>query len=302
MHWRPVLSRLTGVLLALTLLLAGCQPGGNQGSLSPPDSPSAPVEQQAIERLLALYREAVLAEDIDRLQALLQPAPALAQAAAQPAARQTADGTFADLTVFRQALSATFVTQAVTALGLPAAEVVIAPDCGSVTFLEVESTLDTASLTQYTRLFRTTWQLQRTTAGDTVTFRIGAVQRHGPLVQITTPGQVQAGALTRVSVTIPSAGFGLTQVEIEATSPQTGQPLQSTARGFHGTFRATPDTPSALLQVRLHRASGAALVLAHAYQVQGESEGVVQPVAGTEATPVRAVAVALDGTIWAGGD
>jgi hypothetical protein len=42
--------------------------------------------------------------------------------------RQAADGTFADLATFRQALSATFVTQAVTALELPETAVVIAPD------------------------------------------------------------------------------------------------------------------------------------------------------------------------------
>ncbi len=111
MRWRPVLRRLTGVVLALTLLLSGCDPGGNQGSLSTPDSPSAPVEQQAIQRLLALYQEAVLAEDIDRLQALLRPTPALAQAAASVPHRQAADGTFADLATFRQALSDTFRTQ-----------------------------------------------------------------------------------------------------------------------------------------------------------------------------------------------
>ena len=154
------------MLLGLVLFLSSCDPGGNQGSLSTPDSPSAPAEQQAIQRLLELYREAVLAEDIDRLQALLQPVPALAQVAAQPAAPQAADGVFADLATFRQALSATFVTQAVTALELPAAEVVIAPDRGNVTFLEVESTLDPARLTQSTRVFRTTWQLARAVSGE----------------------------------------------------------------------------------------------------------------------------------------
>jgi hypothetical protein len=126
------------------LCLSGCDPGGNQGSLSTPDRPSAPAEQQAIQRLLTLYREAVLAEDIDRVQTLLQPEPALSQAAAQGPLRQAADGAFSDLATFREALSATFVTHAVTALELPEAEVVIAPDRGSITFLEVESTLDTA--------------------------------------------------------------------------------------------------------------------------------------------------------------
>jgi hypothetical protein len=41
------------------------------------------VERQAIESLLELYREAMIEEDIDRLQALLQPVPALAQAVSE---------------------------------------------------------------------------------------------------------------------------------------------------------------------------------------------------------------------------
>jgi hypothetical protein len=49
------------MLLGLALFLSGCDPGGNQGSLSPSDDPSAPGEQQAVDNLLALYREAVLA-------------------------------------------------------------------------------------------------------------------------------------------------------------------------------------------------------------------------------------------------
>jgi len=42
MHWRPVLPRLTGVLLPLTvlLLLAGCTPGGDQGQLTASSAPS----------------------------------------------------------------------------------------------------------------------------------------------------------------------------------------------------------------------------------------------------------------------
>jgi hypothetical protein len=69
-------------VLALSglILLAGCDPGGSPGSLSPPDGPSALAEQKAIQRLLDLYR---------------------------------------------QALNATFFTQAVTALEIAAGKVVI---------------------------------------------------------------------------------------------------------------------------------------------------------------------------------
>jgi hypothetical protein len=106
--------------------------------------------------------------------------------------------------------------------------VVIAPDESSVAFLEVESTLDPKTWAQYTRLFRTTWQLRRTPTGSTATFGIAAVQRTGPLVQITTPGQVQAGALTRVTVTTPPAGWALARVELDTAASPPGPPLQAT--------------------------------------------------------------------------
>jgi hypothetical protein len=48
--------------------------------------------------------------------------------------------------------------------------------------------------------------------------------------------------------------------------------------------------------------SGAELVIAHAYRLRQAGEGVVQPVAGTTTTRLLAVAVAPDGTVWAGGD
>src|SRR5262245_9531118 len=134
-RWLGILHIL--ILLGLALFLSGCDPGGDQGSLSSQPAPSTPVEQQVIERLLDLYREAVIEEDIDCLQALLAPAAVRAQTAGRRAARPAADGTFADLAAFRQALSATFVTQAVTALDIPAADIVIAPDRRRVSFLEV---------------------------------------------------------------------------------------------------------------------------------------------------------------------
>ena len=61
------------------LLLTGCTSGGDQGQATAPSAPSPRVERQAIDNLLALYQEAVVAEDSDRLQALLAPATALAQ-------------------------------------------------------------------------------------------------------------------------------------------------------------------------------------------------------------------------------
>ena len=40
MCWRPVLPKLTGVLLALLLCLAGCTSGGDQGQATAPSAPS----------------------------------------------------------------------------------------------------------------------------------------------------------------------------------------------------------------------------------------------------------------------
>ena len=62
------------MLLGLALCLFGCDPGGEQGRLSSSDGPNAPAEQQVIQRLLGLYQEALVEEDIDRLHALLAPA------------------------------------------------------------------------------------------------------------------------------------------------------------------------------------------------------------------------------------
>ena len=78
--------------------------------------------------------------------------------------------------------------------------------------------------------------------------------------------------------------------------------LPGTPQGFHGTFRAAMQVPPAPLQVHLRSTSGDELVIAHAYRLREAGERVVQPVAGTTTTRLLAVAVAPDGTVWAGGD
>ena len=267
-----------------------------------PGAPSPRVERQAIDNLLALYQEAVVAEDSDRLQALLAPAAALGQAQTTAAPRQDPTGAFADLAAFQAALRATFQQATVTALAIPPETLVMAPDQSSVTFLEVESTLDPRTLAQHTRAYRTTWQLHHGSTGGTATVGIAAVQRVGPLAQITTPGQVQAGALTRVTVTTPSTGWALARVELDPTASLPGPLSRATPQGFYGTFRAAMQVPPAPLQVRLRSTGGDELVLAHAYRLREAGERVVQPVAGTTTTRLLAVAVAPDGTVWAGGD
>ena len=67
-------------------------------------------KRQNSNNLLALYQEALVAEDSDRLQALLAPATARAQAqtTADRPPRQDPTGAFTDLTAFQEALRATF--------------------------------------------------------------------------------------------------------------------------------------------------------------------------------------------------
>jgi hypothetical protein len=128
------------MLLVLLLGLAGCTSGGGEGQATAPSAPSPQVERQALANLLALYPEAVVAEDSDRLQALLAPEAVLMPAQPTAVPRQDPSGAFADLTTFQATLRTTFQHTAVTALAIPPETVVLAPDQSQVTFLEVEST------------------------------------------------------------------------------------------------------------------------------------------------------------------
>ena len=77
-HRRP------GLLVLLGLgLWAGCSASDKQ-TLTAPTAASPQLEQQAIANLFDLYRQALLQEDIDRLQALLAaetPSPSRAPCA-----------------------------------------------------------------------------------------------------------------------------------------------------------------------------------------------------------------------------
>src|SRR4029453_12441601 len=116
---------------------------------------------------------------------------------------------------FVDALGADFRQMTMTALDLQ--DIQVAPDHRSVTFQEVESVEyveDTGELVQQTRLWRTTFHLVRTETGGVVTFRISAVRRVGPLVKVTTPGQVQAGVSTRIKVQGSGGPFVLARVQV----------------------------------------------------------------------------------------
>ena len=76
--------------------------------------------------LLALYQEAVVAEDSDRLSALLAPAAALGQPQPPAVLRQDPPGAVADLAVLQATLRTTFQQATVTALAIPPETVVVA--------------------------------------------------------------------------------------------------------------------------------------------------------------------------------
>jgi parallel beta-helix repeat protein len=288
------------VLLVLPLLLASCDPGGSQGRLSSSGSPGAQAEQQVVTSLLTLYQQTIVQEDIDRLQALLQPGVALRSAAGT--ARQTSDGTFVTLESFRQTWSDTFRRRAITAVDLQADHIQIAGDHRSVTFVEVVSSTDPTPLVQQTHIFRTTFRLDRQENAGVVTLRIAGVQRQGPLATITTPGQVQAGAWTRLQVSGTSEIFPLNSVAMVGPDAVTVPLRRSDAFRFHGTYVASSLSSPQSLVVRLRSDTGEELAVPHYYRIRGAGEGVVQRLPEMGPTRFFAVTVANDGTVWAGGD
>src|SRR5215831_12710449 len=145
-------------------LCVGCSSGGH-GTLDQSTPPSMRLETQAIEQVHALYRTAILEQDIDRLAELVQPGSAVAQSQAlspQGASPPAADQRTVDAPTFLSTMSAMFRTRTITALDQQ--EKTIAADRRSTSFLEVESTINPAALEQQTRVMRTTLQLTPETA------------------------------------------------------------------------------------------------------------------------------------------
>jgi len=112
-----------GVLVLLGfLLLGGCIPSGDNGSVPPPEHPAPQAERQVLDNLLRLYRTALLQEDIDRLQALLPPEDAPAQERGlrqHDTLRQRQPQAVLGAQTFLQAMSTVFRTQTITALDIP---------------------------------------------------------------------------------------------------------------------------------------------------------------------------------------
>ena len=234
---------------------------------------------------------------------MLAPGAALAQAptTAASAPRQDPTGAFADPAAFQETMRSTFQQATVTALAIPPETVVMAPDQSSVTFLEVESTLDPATLAQHTRVYRTTWGLSRVGTG-VVRVGISAVRRQGPLVEVTTAGLLVAGPPQPLTVRAPTAAFALAAVEVPGPGSGAVQRLAATRGQVQETFTASAGTALHALPVRALGTNGEALVFAHRYRLHQVREGIAQRVTGTGTTRLLAVTVAPDGTVWAGGD
>ena len=299
--WPGIPHVLMLLKLALLLCLASCTSGGDEGQATAPSAPSPRVERQAIDNLLALYQEAVVAEDSDRLQALLAPATALAPAQPPAAPRQDPTGAFAAPAALQDTLRATFQQATVTALAIPPETVTIAPDQGSVTFLEVESTLEPRTVAQHTRVYRTTWGLSRVGAG-VVRVGISAVRREGPLVEVMTAGLLVAGPPQPLTVRAPTTAFALAAVEVPGPEAGAVQRVAATRGQVQETFTAAAGTELHALPVRALGTNGETLVFAHRYRLHQVRDGIAQRVVGTGTTRFLAVTVAPDGTVWAGGD
>jgi hypothetical protein len=221
------------LLLGCLLCVISCNSGGDTGT--PPEDSAFTDEQfvwQGAMEVLDLYRTALMQEDIDRLQALLQPPRARAQPDGLLPQRHGEEEVFADAQTFREAMTVAFRTHTITDLQIPPETIQIVAHRLRVMFQEVESGEDSITLVQWTRVFRTTLQLTRGEAAGVVTFRIGGVQRVGPLVEITTLGQSQAGALTRVYVEGSDDPFILAGGAIEG--PERGRCRNSWPMGPDG--------------------------------------------------------------------
>ena len=144
--------------------------------------------------------------------------------------------------------------------------------------------------------------LVRTQSGSTTSFRIGQVTRQGPVVLITTPGQVQASSLARVTVSDPVGLFTLSSGKARQSATVSEQALRSSGDQLIGTLTVPSETSTATVQIDLQSSSGETLLVTHTLRVRQAIDQTIQPIAGTTSTRLQAVTVAGDGTVWAGGD
>jgi hypothetical protein len=247
--------------------------------------------------LLDLYRTALLQEDIDQLDALLQPEAAGGSRARLPQQPQANGTAPTEVETFREERSTAFRNQTLVDLRIPPETVQVAAVPQSVTFQEVETLEEPEGAVTRTRVYQTTWQLVQDEVAGVITVRIAGIQRTGPLVEIVTRGQVQAAALTRLEV-LPGM-FPLAAGTV--TVPETGTRSELVAHEelFSGLFLPPPSAPPQPLRVELRGQNSTVLEILHPYRLRRVSEPTVQPLAVD--TAFFAVAVDAQGTVWAGG-
>jgi hypothetical protein len=249
------------------------------------------VEQQAIGNVIELYREALLSEDIDRLQALLAPAASAASTQSRNATTPTA---------FRRSISDSFRSRTILAHTLQ--EVAIAADRQSATFVEVLSSLDPDNLIQQTVVFRTTFTFVRQQQGEVTNFRIATVSRDGPLLDVTTPGLLVAGPPSPLTLRASSDQFSLASADVTEPGGDSVQQLEVTDGKADGTFIAQSGAELHTLHMQARSADGTTLSFDHRYRLHQTQEGIAQRVSDTGTTRFFAVTVTANGTVWAGGD
>lgn len=279
------------LLLGCVVCLVQCSPGGDTGTLpTEPDPTDTQFVQQGAMEVLNLYRTALLQEDVDRLQELLDT-----EAAPQMLASLRSD--FRTRTILDVSLSDIHTTVTATAFQVSFHRALSVQEPG----------LFRASGEQQTRLTRTVWRLkQRTSASGVVQFLIADTSEEGPEFVVTTPGQIPAGTLARVQVTETTGTFPIVGVNVEAPAGNELQALVAQGEHWQGSFMP-PASPNPMLRVYIRGTDGAEVVVDHRYQVRIPGEGVVERVA-TVATPgdpsppcFFAVAVSpQDGTVWGG--
>ncbi len=308
----PVLSRIYDGLrclnrrwvriIWLTLLLFSCSHGGDSDNL--PSSPTITpvVKQQAIENILEIYRTALVQEDIDRLQTILEQDSNTIQPTVQDQdVTPTEQQDSLDPQAFLDLISATFQNLTLLDLQLLNIDIDIAEASATASFLEARSVIDPVLLEQRTHVVRTALEIVQAEQNGVEAFRIRAISRQSPEFEIITPGQIVAGMPARIVVSDVTGTFALTDVDIDV--PDTGESisLAMTEDVFHGSFSPPLTATHQPLRITLSGPQGDDIVMSHPYRLRVPGEGVVEKISGTDAAEFFAVAAAPDGTIYAGG-
>lgn len=230
-----IVMRRTCLLPGVLLCLTQCNPSGGNGELSPMPKSNPELEREAVENLLTLYRIALLQGDIDRLQELTYAeAPVESNAHQKQLLTRQEDDCTAETNsaqVLLDCMADTFRRGTVLDVNIPVETIEIASDRSRVAFVEYQTVLesdtdrDPTTLASRTRAFRVTFDLVRGDQEGTATFRIASFKQGEPFVEVSTPGQVLAGALTRIDVVSQDETSTITAVDVEVPETEIKQAL-----------------------------------------------------------------------------